>query len=139
MSSGLADFATLNPDAWTEPFWLAARDHRLVVPRCVNCQTFRFPPTSFCFECTHQDVDLVEVPGTGTIYTFTIARHAVVPSLADAVPYAVAVVSIDGDPGVRMIANIVESDLDAIEIDAAVEVVWDDVDDVTIPRFKLSA
>ena len=32
----------------TEPFWAAAREHRLVVPRCTACGTYRFPPAAFC-------------------------------------------------------------------------------------------
>lgn len=134
-----AEFAELHPDSWTEPFWLATREHRLTVPRCTNCGAFRFPPAAFCHQCQHQDVEHVEVAGTGTVYTYTIARHAVVPSLADSVPYAVAVVELDGAPGVRMIANIVESDPEHVRIGSRVEVVWDDVDaEVTIPRFRLA-
>jgi hypothetical protein len=135
-----AEFAELAPDAWTEPFWLAAREHRLVVPRCTNCATFRFPPSPFCWNCTHQDVDLVEVAGTGTVYTYTVARHAVVPDLADYVPYVVAVVELDDAPGVRMIVNIVESDPETVRIGDRVRIVWDDIDDeVTIPRFALTS
>ena len=133
-----ADFAEINPNSWTEPFWLAARDHRLTVPRCTNCGTFRFPPSPFCPECQHQEVEQVEIPGTGTVYTYTVARHAVVPVLRDIVPYVVAVIEPDGAPGVRMIANIVESDPEKVRIGSRAEVVWDDVDDeVTIPRFRL--
>ena len=39
-----ADLIHLTPDVWTEPFWAAAAEHRLVVPRCTRCGTFRFPP-----------------------------------------------------------------------------------------------
>lgn len=134
-----AEFAEINPDPWTEPYWLATREHRLTVPRCVNCGTFRFPPGPFCHECQHQEVEHVEVSGKGTVYTFTIARHAVVPSLADSVPYAVAVIEVDDAPGIRMIASIVESDIETLEIGSRVEVVWDDIDaEVTIPRFRLA-
>ena len=95
-------------------------------------------PGSQAHECQHQDVDLIQVPGTGTVYTYTVARHAVVPDLAGSIPYAVVVIEVDEAPGVRMIANIVESDPDLVRIGSRVEVVWDDVDDqVTIPRFKL--
>jgi len=135
-----AVFAELGPDAWTQPFWAAAREHRLAVPRCDNCQTFRYPPAPFCHACRHQDVTFADLPGTGTVYTFTVVRHAVVPELRDHLPYVVAVVTVDGAPGVRLIANLVESDPDAVTIGARVEVVWDDVNpDVTIPRFRLAA
>ncbi|MGX7680172.1 Zn-ribbon domain-containing OB-fold protein [Jatrophihabitans sp. DSM 45814] len=135
-----AEFAELNPDAWTEPFWLATREHRLEIPRCVKCGLFRFPPSPFCFNCTHQEVEMVQVSGAGSVYTFTVARHAVVPMLAPYVPYVVAVVELDDAPGVRMIVNIVESDPEAVEIGSKVSLVWDDVDEeTTIPRFTLSA
>jgi uncharacterized OB-fold protein len=134
-----AEFAELNPDAWTEPFWLAAREHRLVIPRCTKCATFRFPPSPFCNVCTHQEVDLVPSEGNGTVYTYTVARHPVVPMLAENIPYVVAVVELDDAPGVRMIVNIVESDPEAVRIGSAVKVVWDDVnDEVTVPRFRLT-
>jgi uncharacterized OB-fold protein len=135
-----ADFAELAPDSWTEPFWHATHDHKLQIPKCTNCGTFRFPPSPFCFNCQHQEVEQVEVAGTGTIYTFTIARHPVVPMLADNVPYVVAVVELDDAPGVRMIVNIVNCDVETVEIGQAVSVVWDDVDEyVTVPRFTPSS
>ena len=135
-----AEFAEIGPDSWTEPFWLAAREHRLTIPTGVNCGTFRFPPGPFCYACQHQDVEQVQVPGTGTVYTFTVARHGVVPALAAFVPYVVAVIELDGAPGVRVIGNIVESDPEAVEVGSRVEVAWDDVtDEVTIPRYRLAA
>jgi uncharacterized OB-fold protein len=134
-----AEFAEIGPSSWTEPFWLAAREHRLVVPRCASCGTFRFPPGPFCHECQHQDVEQVEMSGAGTVYTYTVARHGVVPSLAGSVPYVVAVIELDGAPGIRMIGNIVESDPEAVRIGSRVGLAWDDVtDEVTIPRFRLT-
>jgi len=133
-------FAELAPDAWTLPFWHAAREHRLVAPKCTSCGTFRFPPGPFCHECQHQQVDLVELPGTGTVFTYTVARHAVVPELAGVVPYVIAAIEVDGAPGVRMIANVVECDPDAVSIGSRVSVLWDDAsDEVTIPRFRLAS
>jgi uncharacterized OB-fold protein len=135
-----AEFAELAPDSWTEPYWLACREHRLVIPQCTQCGTFRFPPSPFCFTCRSQAVEHVEVAGTGAVYTFTIARHPVVPSLAESVPYIVAVVEIDGAPDVRMITEIVGCAPEEIEIGSSVRVSWDDVDEfVTIPRFVLES
>ena len=134
-----AQFAELAPDSWTMPFWSAAHEHCLVAPRCTNCATFRFPPGPFCHVCRQQDVDLVELSGEGTVYTFTVARHPVVPELREHVPYVIAVVEPDGAPGVRMIVNVVESDPEAVAVGSRVAVFWDDVaDDVTIPRFRLT-
>src|SRR6202042_2548452 len=38
-------------DAWTQPFWDAAAEGRLVAPRCTTCGTFVLPPQPFCFTC----------------------------------------------------------------------------------------
>ncbi len=138
-ASGMDEFADLNPDAYTMKFWEAAREHRLVIPECNKCGTFHMPPTGFCHECTSQDLKFTEVPGTGEIYTFTIARHAVIPMLQAVVPYVIAVIAIDGAPGVRMVGNMIDCDMEKLQIGDKVKVVFDDVnEEVTIPRFTLA-
>ncbi|MCP9965027.1 OB-fold domain-containing protein [Actinomadura madurae] len=55
-------------------------------------------------------------------------------------PYVIAVLEFDDAPGIRMIANIVESDVDAVRVGSRVQLAWDDIDDeVTVPRFRLAA
>lgn len=130
------EIAALTPDSWTEPFWVAAAQHRLVVPRCTSCGTYRMPPSPFCHVCRAQGVEWVEQDGTGRVYSFTVIRHAVVPLMRDALPYVVAVVELPEAGGVRLVANMVGVDPSAVEIGMPVEVVWDDVDEgVAVPRF----
>lgn len=126
-------------DDSTRPFWEAAREERLVAPKCTQCGTFRLPPAPFCFECQAREVEWVELPGTGTLYTFTIVRHPLHPDLAPAVPYATGVVELDGTQGAgaRMLVNLIECDVDALAIGDAVEVVWEHVsDEMATPRFR---
>jgi len=128
--------AQLSPDAWTEPFWLAAAEHRLTVPRCRACGTYRMPPGPFCPACRSQDVELVDVSGLGTVYSYTVARHALIPELAGFVPYVVAVIELDGAPGVRVVANVVDTPVAAVRIGLRVEVVWEDVEGISVYRFR---
>src|SRR3984893_18588992 len=116
-------------DKDTQPFWGAALEGRLVAPRCANCGTFRLPPGPFCFVCQHQEVDWIELPGTGTIYTYTVVRHALSPQLADVVPYVTAVIELDGATGAgsRMIANVVDCDPETVAIGDRVRIAWDRV------------
>jgi hypothetical protein len=131
-----ASLARLAPDAWTEPFWLAAREHRLVAPRCKECGAFRMPPAPYCWQCRTQAVDWVALSGRGSVYTFSVARQALVPLLREAVPYVVAVVELDDAPGLRLVANVIDVDPAQMRIGMPVRVVWDDVDEATtIPRF----
>ena len=79
-------------DDRTSPFWDAALEGRLVCARCSTCGTFRMPPAAFCHVCRQQDVEWIELPGTGRVYTFTIIRHPLRPEFVDVVPFVVAVV-----------------------------------------------
>ena len=86
----------LTPDVFTAPFWEAAAQHRLVVPRCTSCATFRLPPSAFCWNCQAQEVEWVERPGRGTVFSHTVVWHPLLPDLGDSVPYAPAVVELPG-------------------------------------------
>jgi uncharacterized OB-fold protein len=126
-------------DDTTQPFWDAAAEDRLVVPRCTNCGTFRLPPGPFCFECRHSAIEWVELPGTGTIYTFTVVRHPLHPDLGPACPYVSAVVELDGTQGAgaRMIVNIVDCDPDRVAIGDHVEIAWEHLETgMSNPRFR---
>lgn len=132
-----AELVDLHPDRFTEPFWLAAREHQLVAPRCQSCGSFRMPPTPFCPRCRHQDVDWVELSGRATVFSFTIAHQALIPQLRDHLPYVVAMVEPDDAPGVRLATNLVDTETDDVRVGMAVEVVWDDVHErATVPRFR---
>lgn len=145
------DFGTLTPGVFptilhdphaspgTQAFWDAAKQDRLVAPRCTTCGTFRLPPSPFCFQCQSRDVEWIDLPGTGTIYSFTVVRHPLHPDLADACPYVSGVVELDGTQGAgaRMLVNIIDVDPDAVRIGDPVEIVWEHVnDEMTTFRFR---
>ena len=122
-------------DDTTRPFWDAALEGRLVAPRCTRCGTFRLPPSPFCFACRHRDVEWVELPGTATLYSYTVVRHPLHPDLRDACPYVSAVVELDGTQGAgaRMIVNVVDCDPDDLEIGDPLEVAFERVSDAMAP------
>lgn len=133
-----AELFTLVTDMWTEPFWEAARQRRLVVCRCADCGTTRFPPGPYCPACRSQQVQWPELPGTGTIYSYTIVSRAIVPEMEASIPYVPAVIELDGADGCRIISNVVGVALSELRIGAPVVVEWEDgVDGVVIPRFRM--
>ena len=90
----------LTPDVFTQPFWEAAAEHRLVVPRCTACATFRLPPSPFCWNCQSQGVEWVEQPRPRAPSTASPSCwHPLLPDLADSVPYVPAVVELPGTGG----------------------------------------
>lgn len=129
---------TLVVDQWTEPFWDACREHRLVVARCADCGVPRVPPGPFCPSCRSQRIDWQELPGTGVVYSYTIVSRSLTPEMDDSIPYAPAVIDLDGADGKRLISCIVDAPLASLRVGARVQVCWEDrSDDVSVPRFVL--
>jgi uncharacterized protein len=126
-------------DATSQPFWDAAKEDRLSVPKCTQCGTFRMPPSPFCFQCQSRDYDYVDLPGTGAIYSFTVVRHPLHPDLAGACPYVSGTVELDGTQGAgaRMLVNIIDCDPDSVRIGDRVEIIFEHVnDEMSTPRFR---
>jgi len=135
-----AELIRLTPDPWTAHFWEATAEHRLVLCRCGVCSTYRMPPTPFCWRCRSQEVEWVEHGGNGTVYSFTVIRHAVIPAVKEALPLIAAVVELDDAGGSRLVGDIVDAEPDDVAIEAPVTVDWWDVrEGVSIPVFRLAA
>lgn len=96
MSTGrIAPLTTGDPDA---PFWEAwAADNRFLLQRCSVCGRHDWP-ASCCTEHGLAPMEWVEVPGAGTVDTYTIFHRAYSKELADQVPYALAVIRLDEGP-----------------------------------------
>jgi uncharacterized OB-fold protein len=125
-------------DTSTQPFWDAALEGRLLGNRCTVCGTFVMPPQPRCFNCRGTSFEWEELPGTGTIYSYTVVRHPLSPQLAEAVPYVSAVVELDGTQGAgaRMLANIVDCDPETVSVGDRVKVCFDKLSDtLAMPRF----
>ena len=132
------DQVRIATDRWTQPYWDAAAEHRLVVQRCTSCGTMRMPPSPFCPTCRSQECDWPEPRAEATIYSFTIVASAVTGRQAGHVPYVPALIEFADAPGVRIVSNIVDAPLAAIRIGAAVTMVWQDSPSgFSAPRFQL--
>lgn len=119
----------------TAPFWDAAARKELVLQQCQDTGRFQHYPRPVSIYTGSRNLAWKPVSGKGTIYTHTTVRIPG-PGLDGRIPLPVATVELD--EGVRMIANIVESDPEAIKVGARVEVAWDPLDDGKFyPAFKL--
>jgi hypothetical protein len=115
-------------------FWEAAKEHRLLIPRCKACKQFWFPPSKLCPHCLSDDVDWETVSGRGHIYSFVVFHRVYHPAFAGEVPYVVAIVQLEEGP--RMLTNIVGVPVDQVRCNMAVSVVFDDVsDEIAVPKF----
>lgn len=126
-------------DDVTQPFWDKALQGILSCTECRKCQTKILPPQPRCFVCQSKDFDWVDLPGTATIYTYTVVRHPLSPQMAEVVPYITAVVELDGTQGAgaRMQVNVINCDVEKVRIGDKVKVIFEKVSDTyAMPRFE---
>jgi uncharacterized OB-fold protein len=76
------------------------------------------------------------VPGTGSVFSYTIAAHPTHPALRGHPPYNIAVVHLDGAGDVRLVTNIMDVATEDITIGMRVRLHWDELPDgQCLPRF----
>jgi uncharacterized OB-fold protein len=106
-----------------DEFWRSGADGRLRVQRCRTCRRWQHPPNPVCFHCLSRDVAFEPVTGGGTVYSFTINHQSWLPHLRD--PYAVIVVELDEQPGLRFVSRLVDTDVAKVRIGLPVRVVFE--------------
>ncbi len=120
----------------TKPFWEAAKQHKLVIPRSKQTGEYFFYPRALSpGNDMSEDIEWVESEGKGKVWTFSI--HHMGPSKAykGEPPYVVALIEME--EGVKMMSNVVDIDPKEVFIGMDVKVIFDDVtDEVTLPKFK---
>ncbi len=124
-------------DRWTAPFWDAARAKTLTVPVCAACGTYRFPPTPFCPNCQSSDIRWQPLSGRGQVYAFTVVRRAIIPEVAEHIPYVPALITLSGAGGLRLMSAVVDTPVEAVQVGMEVEVVWSmHPSDQPVPYFR---
>lgn len=114
-------------------FWTGGERNELLILRCASCRRWTHPPAARCEEC--DGVLVAEaVSGRGTVFTFTINHQPYNPAVP--VPYAIAIVELAEQAGLRFTTNIVNCALDAIEIGMPVRVVFEHQGEVFVPVFE---
>jgi len=118
------------------PYWQAAREHRLALPKCEDCQKFWFPPSRTCPLCLSANFSFQNVSGKGKIFSFVTFHRVYRPAFANDVPYVVALIELDEGP--RLLSFFMGVTHDQVKCEMRVEVVFDDYDEnISISKFKL--
>ena len=117
-----------------KPFFDAAKRHQLVVQRCTQCGTHRFPAREICSNCLSREAEWVPVSGNGEVFSFNIMHQVYHPGFADEVPYAVVVVKLE--EGAKITSNLVGVPARDTKIGMPVRVVFEDISaEITLPKF----
>ncbi|MFQ5416840.1 MAG: Zn-ribbon domain-containing OB-fold protein [Myxococcota bacterium] len=125
------------PDPDTRPFWDACRRHQLCLQRCSACEAFRFYPGPLCPSCGSPESRWQRISGRGEVYSYVVVHRAAHPAFGGDVPYAVALVELEGTGGIRLPARVVECPPEAVRVGIAVEVCFEDASEqITLPVFR---
>jgi uncharacterized OB-fold protein len=105
--------------------------------RCASCQRWQHPPNPVCSHCLSRDVAFHPVSGDGTVYSFTVNHQPWLPHLTE--PFAVIVVELDEQPGLRFVSRLVNTPVDDVTVGMRVSVVFEPLgDDLYAPLFTAS-
>ena len=138
-------------DSEYREYFEAAREHRLVLRRCLQCGLLRGEPGPGCPWCSSLSWQWEQLSGKGTIYSYQIVAHTVLAGFRDWIPFPIVLVELDEqrghptpDDGLRLTANLLDEAMNPekeenVAIGKRVEVVFLDTDSgLTLPQFKLS-
>ena len=115
-------------------FWTGGAEGKLRFLRCRSCRTYVHPPAPVCPSCLSRDVAPEAVSGRATVLTFTLNHQPWVP--APDHPYAIAIVEIEEQPGLRLMTNLVNCPPESVQIGMPVRVVFEQHEDVYVPLFE---
>jgi uncharacterized OB-fold protein len=126
--------------ALTRFFWEGAARHALLIARCADCGFYVHPPRPACRNCLSENIAPHEVCGRGTVWAYTVSVTAYHPYWTGKVPYVLAVVELDEQPGLGVTTNIVGCPEDLLRVGLPVEVTFQEAaPGLTLPVFRPAA
>ena len=122
----------------SEAFWEATKEKRFLVQRCDACDKAIFYPREVCPTCLSSDsLTWRESNGNGTIYAASVQEKPANPTMADRVPYVVALVELDD--GIRLMSNVINCPPYDASVGKAVKLTWEELSDGrNLPQFELA-
>jgi acetyl-CoA acetyltransferase/uncharacterized OB-fold protein len=118
---------------WNKPFWTGGEVGELRLP-CCSCGVIGHPSQVACRSCGLVLEAWTTVPGAATVIGVTV-NHQMFMFKFQPPPYVVAVVALDGAPGVRLTTNLVDVDPDDVRVGMRVSVTFEEQDGCWFPLF----
>jgi uncharacterized OB-fold protein len=81
-------------DPPTAPFWAGLRERKLLVQRCPQCGTRRYPSAPLCPRCLHRGAEWTEIAPTGFLWSYAVYHRDLSGAFADDIPYAIGVAEV---------------------------------------------
>jgi uncharacterized OB-fold protein len=119
------------PDAVSKPFWDAVDQKKLMLQYCTTCSKLQYPIRPNCIECGKTDsLTWREVEGKGHILETMVVHDTRVERRKVDVPFIVALVSLDEDPGINFLSNLPGTPAHQAPQGAPVELIFEPLEGV---------
>jgi uncharacterized OB-fold protein len=117
-------------------YWEGARDHQLVIQRCNDCSFYVHPPRPTCPRCQGESLKGQALSGTGIVYSYSIMHYPGNPGF-DELPYAVVIVELSEQAGLRTVGNLLGVAPEEVEIGMPVVVDYEELTpEITLPQWR---
>lgn len=120
-------------DDTNEFFWTSGADGRLRFQRCGACGHYLHPPVPRCPDCGSGEIAPAAVSGRGVVHSFTINHQSWDGGTE---PYAIVLVELEEQTGLRLTSNLVGADPETVEIGQPVQVAFEERDGIYFPLFE---
>ena len=92
-----------------------------------------------CTECHSSKLEYQPVSGQGVIYARVINHQAMVAGFQDAIPYAIIAVELEEQPGLIVLANLVDAPAEEARIGLPVQLTFEPLEGgMQLPQFRPS-
>lgn len=127
--------ARIHPELTPEnkAFWTGGATGDLMITHCDACDDAIHPAQVVCPRCLSTTTPRA-ARGTGRVVARTVNRQQWTADMV--VPFALAVVELDGEPGVRITARIIDVEPEAVRIGDPLEVAFEQDGDIWFPVFR---
>lgn len=134
LSKGPSSKPTPVPSLESRPYWEGLKERRLLIPHCGTCGHWWFPPSALCPRCNADKPEWRAASGCGKVFSYVVFHRVYHPAYAGNVPYAVALIELEEGP--RLVSNLVGVDLADIRCEMPVIVVFEELGEWVVPKFK---
>lgn len=111
------------------PYWKAAAEGRLALPRCRPCGHVIWYPRAFCPDCGSTDVEWFEASGRGVVYSYTVIRRGRAHHVAFAEAPEMVLAYVELAEGPRVLTNVVGCPEEELRCGLPVRAVFHPTDD----------
>lgn len=122
------------PTPATQAFWDGAKKGKLMLQWDPTAKKYQFWPRANSVRTGRRNLQWKPTSGKGALYSFTVT-HVPTPGFEARAPYVIGMIQLD--EGVRIIANLINIEIDEVEIGMRMKVAWEKLsDDITYFAFE---